>query len=309
MSESKYTSYSEQLYNAMKGVGTDEDTLIKIATSEPLKERLKIKDKYIMVHGRDLLDDLKSELSGNFQQLMLALFTDKYEYDAQQLYNAIKGIGTDEDTLIEIIGTRPGWMLKKIKKVYKNLFNKDLEEDVKGDTSSHFQKLLITLLQCNRNENNEIDTEKCNQICEKLYNAGEKKIIGTDEQIFNKYIGNCSPIELMTISREYHRNYGKSLLKVIDSEFSGNIKKLIKTVLYANICPSEYFAKRINEAVKGFGTNEKILNRVIVTRNEIDIPIIKQYYKQLYGKDMVNDIKSDVSGDYKKLLIALLNKE
>ena len=113
----------------------------------------------------------------------------------------------------------------------------------------------------------------------------------------------------MTISREYHRNHGKSLIKVIDSEFSGNIKKLIKTVLYANICPSEYFAKRINEAVKGFGTNEKILNRVIVTRNEIDIPIIKQYYKQLYGKDMVNDIKSDVSGDYKKLLIALLNKE
>ena len=104
MSESKYTSYSEQLYNAMKGVGTDEDILIKIATLEPLKERLKIKDKYIMVHGRDLLDDLKSELSGNFQQLMLALFTDKYEYDAQQLYNAIKGIGTDEDTLIEIIG-------------------------------------------------------------------------------------------------------------------------------------------------------------------------------------------------------------
>ena len=308
MLESKYTTYSEQLYNAMKGVGTDENTLIKIATSEPLKERLKIKDKYIMVHGRDLLDDLKSELSGNFLKVMLALFTDKYEYDAEQLYNAIKGIGTDEDTLIEIIGTRPKWMLKKIKKVYKNLYNKDLEKDVKGDTSGHFQKLLITLLQCNRNENSEINTEKCNQICEELYNAGEKKIIGTDEQIFNKYIGNCSPIELMTISREYHRNYGKILLKVIDSEFSGNIKKLIKTVLYANICPSEYFATRINEAIKGIGTNEKILNRVIVTRNEIDIPIIKQYYKQLYGKDMVNDIKSDVSGDYKKLLLALINK-
>ena len=308
MSDSKYTSYSGQLYNEMKGAGRDEDTIIKIATSEPLKERIKIKNKYIVVHGRDLLDDLKSKLSGNFKKVMVALFTDKYEYDAEQLYNAIKGMGTDEDTLIEIIGTRPGWMLKKIKKVYKNFYDKDLEEDVKGDTSGHFQKLLITLLQCNRNENNEIDEKKCNQICDELYNAGEKKIIGTDEQIFNKYIGNCSPIELMTISREYHRKYGKTLLNIIDSEFSGNIKKLIKTVLYANICPSEYFARRINEAVKGTGTNEKILNRIIVTRNEIDIPIIKQYYKQLFGKDIVKDIESDVSGDYKKLLVALLNR-
>ena len=72
-----------------------------------------------MVHGRELFDNLKSELSGIFKKLMLALFTSKYEYDAEQLHNAIKGMGIDEDTLIEIIGTRPRWMLKKIKKVYK----------------------------------------------------------------------------------------------------------------------------------------------------------------------------------------------
>ena len=307
MSESKYSKFSEQLYLAMKGARKDEDTLINIATSEPLKERLKIKEKYIMVYGRDLLDDLKSYLSGNFQNVMIALFTDKYEYDAQQLNNAIKGIGTDEDTLIEIIGTRPGWMLKKIKIAYKKLYDKDLEEDVKDDTSGDFQKLLITLLQCNRSENTEIDTEKCIKICDELYNAVEKKL-GTNEQIFNKYIGNCSPLELMTISREYHRKYNKPLAKIIDSEFSGNIKILIKIVLYANICPSEYFATRIKQAIKGLGTKEKILNRVIITRNEIDIPIIRQYYKQLYGNDMNEDIKNDVSGNYQKLLMALVNK-
>jgi hypothetical protein len=307
MSESKYSNYCEQLYNAMKGAGTDEDTLIKVTTSEPLKERLKIKDKYIVMYGRDLLDDLKSDLSGNFGKVMLALYTDKYEYDAEQIYTAIKGLGTDEDTLIEIIASRPGWMLKKIKDAYKRLYEKDLEEDVKKDTSGNFQKLLITLIQCNRSQNTDADVQKCIQICDELYNAGEKKL-GTDEYIFNKYIGNCSPVELMTVCREYHRKYGKTLIQVIDSEFSGNIKKIIKHVLYANICPSEYFAMRINEAVKGLGTNEKILNRVIVTRNEIDMPIIKKYYKNLYGKDMVDDIKDDVSGDYKKLLVALINK-
>lgn len=174
MTESKYANYAEQLYKAMKGAGTDEDTLIKVTTSENLNERIKIKDKYKKLYGRDLLDDLKSDLSGNFLKVMLALYKDKYEYDAEQLYLAMKGMGTDEDTLIEIIGTRPVWMLKKIKNVYQKLYKNDLEKDLKDDTSGDFQKMLISLLQCNRSENTEVDTEKCVKICEELYNAGEK---------------------------------------------------------------------------------------------------------------------------------------
>ena len=115
-------------------------------------------------------------------------------------------------------------------------------------------------------------------------------------------------MELMTIAREYHKKFGHSLMKAIENEFSGDIQKLIKTVFYSNISPSEYFASRIRDSVKGIGTKEKILNRVIVTRNEIDITIIKEYYKLLYQKDMVNDIKRDTSGYYRKLLEALLNK-
>jgi hypothetical protein len=307
MVDSNLEKYVTQLYKAMKGAGTDEDTLIKVSVDNPLKTRLKIKSQYKLTYGSDLLDDFKSDLSGNFLELMLGLYTDIYEYDADQCHKAIEGLGTNEDTLIEIIGTRPGWMIKKVKEIYKNKYKVELEDDVKGDTSGNFRKLLISLLQCSRSENKNPDKEKCTKIAEDLYNAGEKKL-GTDEQTFNKYFGTTSPSELMIIAREYHRLYGNSLMKAIESEFSGDIKKLIKTVFYANISPSEYFATRIREAVKGLGTNEKILNRVIVTRNEIDIKLIKQYYKLLYQRDMVEDIKSDTSGDYRKLLVALIEK-
>ena len=307
MVDSNLEKYVTQLYKAMKGAGTDEDTLIKVSVENPLKTRLKIKSQYKLTYGSDLLDDFKSDLSGNFLELMLGLYTDIYEYDADQCHKAIEGLGTNEDTLIEIIGTRPGWMIKKVKEIYKNKYKVELEDDVKGDTSGNFRKLLISLLQCSRSENKNPDKEKCTKIAEDLYNAGEKKL-GTDEQTFNKYFGTTSPSELMIVAREYHRLYGNSLMKAIESEFSGDIKKLIKTVFYANISPSEYFATRIREAVKGLGTNEKILNRVIVTRNEIDIKLIKQYYKLLYQRDMVEDIKSDTSGDYRKLLVALIEK-
>ena len=103
----------------------------------------------------------------------------------------------------------------------------------------------------------------------------------------------------------YTRLRGKGLLKAIDKEFSGDIKKLLTAVVYAVISPSEFFATKVNKAIKGLGTNDKLLIRIMVTRNEIDMPYIRQYYKQLFKKDMIDDIKGDTSGDYRKLILKL----
>ena len=53
-----------------------------------------------------IFDDLKSELSGHFKEAVIALFYPSNDYDCYQLYKAMKGLGTNEDTLIEIIDTR-----------------------------------------------------------------------------------------------------------------------------------------------------------------------------------------------------------
>ena len=305
--DSEENKDAEEMRKAMQGFGTDDKILIEIASKRTHKQRMKIRQAYKILFGRDLMDDLKSDLSGDYKKTMFALFTDPIEYDVESLYYAMKGLGTDEDTLIEILASRPGWYINKIKKKYKEKYNKELEDDVKGDTSGNFRNLLISLLQANRSTNQTPDKDECEKIANELYQAGEKKI-GTDEPIFNKYFALYSPHELLVIAREYHKLTGNLLTKAIDKEFSGDIKKLLKTILYVQISPSEYFATRIRDAVHGIGTNEKILTRVIVTRCEIDLPIMKQYYKQLYGKDMIKDIEDDVSGDYKKLLIAICNQ-
>ena len=71
------------------------------------------------------------------------------------------------------------------------------------------------------------------------------------------------------------------------------------------LSPSEYFAMRVNDSIKGLGTKDTKLIRILISRDEIDMPQIKDYYKKLYKKDMIDDIKGDTSGNYRKILIEL----
>lgn len=198
-------------------------------------------------------------------------------------------------------------MLNKIKEEYKNIYLSDLEEKIKKNTSGYFQKLLITLLNSNRRKNKDLDKKKCDDICNKL-------LVETNTEddifnIFNDYLGECSPAELVKISRGYHRKKGKILDALIEGTFSGSILELIKTILFANISPSEYFSQRIKEGLN----NTNTLNRVIVVRNEIDIPKIKEYYKiKNRNNDLEKDIKKKLKDEneyYLKLLLELLNKK
>ena len=293
------------LKNAMKGLGNDKEAIINLASSRSNQQRLPIREAYKASYGTDLISDLKSELTGHLKDTLIAMFYHPIDYDCLSLRAAMKGLGTDEDTLIEIIATRPGYMIKQMIERYPTIVEgRNLVEDIKSETSGAFRRLLVSLLQGSRSDNTSPDVEECEKMAKELYEAGEKKW-GTDDSVFNKIFSLRSPMEIACISRAYHKLTGHTILQAINNEFSGDIKKLLTAVVYAVISPSEFFATKVNKAIKGLGTNEKLLIRIMVTRNEIDMPYIRQYYKQLFKKDMIDDIKGDTSGDYRKLILKL----
>ena len=298
---------ADALKKAFKGIGCDKKAIIDIAVNRTNAQRQQIKEAYKASYGRDLMKDLKSELHGHLEDTILALFTDPIEYDADELRAAMKGLGTNEDTLIEIIASRPPHVLKAVIAKFKEKYDRDLEKDVKSETSGTLRKLLIALIQCGRSTNPTPNQAQCAQIAQEIYNAGEKKL-GTDESVFNKYFCTLSPYELAAVSKEYHKLTGHTILQAIDKEFHGDSKKTLRTIVYATLSPSEYFATRVNYAVKGLGTKDHLLIRVLVSRSEIDMPQIKQYYKQLFGKDMVADVKGDTTGEYQNCLTQLISK-
>ena len=294
----------EALRKAMEGFGTDEATLIKVIANRTGRQRQQIKAQYKATYGRDLIEDIKKECHGKLEEAFIALFKDPVEYDVDALREGMKGLGTNEDTLIEIIASRSPQQLLAIKNLYKQKYNRDLEDDIKKETHGTLEHILITLLQGKRSVNTYPDQNACAAIAKEILNAGEAKL-GTDESVFNKYFGSLSPYELCCVAQHYHKLTGHTILEAIEKEFVGDSKKAFKSIVYATLSPSEYFATRVHDALKGLGTKDHLLMRVLITRDEIDMPQIKQYYKQLYGKDMVEAIKTEISGDYEKLMVEL----
>ena len=124
MNSTQHTTESDchDLNEAIKS-SKGQDEIIKIICNRTNEERQKIKQLYITSYGEDLEKALCSKLSGNFEDCIVALLNTPSEYDAKQLHNAFAGLGTDEDTLTEIIATRPKWKIEEIKAEYEKLYN------------------------------------------------------------------------------------------------------------------------------------------------------------------------------------------
>jgi len=284
----------------------DEKAIIKLLANRNNVMRQQLRNYYNQKYQRDLVFDLKSDLDGKFETAIVALFDDPYIYDAKTLHKAMKGVGTDTDACIEIICTRPNWYLKNIMLAYTNLTGGDLIKDLRSEVKlmGNTGTLLVSLLQCQRSENPTPNKETIEKYADDLINGGIKRL-GTDEKLFMDILTKTSTPELQLLMETYQKKAGESLLVSIDKEFSGDVQKTLKTIIYANTAPSEYFAGRVNEAISSAGTKDELLMRILITRDEVDMPKIKECYKKLYGKDMVESVKGATLGDYKDLLVEL----
>ncbi|XP_053251331.1 annexin A13 isoform X2 [Podarcis raffonei] len=263
---------AKKVHKACKGMGTDEKVIIEILSNRSSDQRQQMKQKYQAIYGKDLGEVLKGELSGDFEKTALALLDQPCDYEARQLRKAMKGVGTDESVLIEILCTRVNQQILAIKAAYQRIFDRDLESDVKSDTSGSVRKILLSVLKASRDQGME-----------------------TNENLAQKD------------AKDLYELTGKDIEDAIKSETSGDLEKAYLTLVRCARDCQAYFATRLYESMKGAGTDEETLIRILVTRAEIDLQTIKERFQQMYSRSLAEAIRSETSGDFRKLLLSLLH--
>uniref|UniRef100_A0A8C8FPW8 Annexin n=1 Tax=Oncorhynchus tshawytscha TaxID=74940 RepID=A0A8C8FPW8_ONCTS len=295
---------AETLYNAMKGIGSDKEAILDLVTGRSNAQRQEIVQAYKSSYGKNLIDDLKYELTGKFERLIVSLMRPQAYHDAKEIHDAIKGAGTDEKCLIEVLASRNNQQIHNLVEAYKDAYGSDIEEDVTGDTSGHFKKMLVVLLQGTRDEPGVVHADLVEEDAQALFAAGEEQW-GTEESIFIMLLGNRSVNHLQMVFDKYQEIAEKPIEDSIKSELSGDFERLMLAVVQCIRSVPMYFAKRLYKSMKGLGTQDNTLIRIMICRSEIDMLDIRECFRMSYEKSLYNMIKEDTSGDYKRTLLAL----
>ncbi|XP_068196165.1 annexin A2-like [Antennarius striatus] len=294
-----------RIETAIKTKGVDEQTIIDILTRRSSQQRREIDFHYERLAKKDLVSALKGALSGSMETLMLGLMKTPAQYDASELRASMKGLGTDEETLIEIVCSRTNEEIQEIKKVYRDMFKKDLEKDVAGDTSGNFAKLLLALVQTNRDEpSNVIDYEKIDEDARALYEAGVKKK-GTDVATWIFIMSKRSVPHLKRVFERYKSYSPYDMKESIRKEVKGDLEKSFLTLVECFENKQLYFANRLSDAMKSKGAKEKVVTRIMVSRCEVDLMKIRTEFKKHHKLSLYQTIADHTKGDYQKALLSL----
>ena len=93
-----------------------------------------------------MMDRIEKIRRDNLRRVLKGLCRLPAEYSARELRKAMKGIATDEETILEIICTKTNAQLEEIKETYTEIFDRDLESDLESEIRGDFKCLMIACL-------------------------------------------------------------------------------------------------------------------------------------------------------------------
>jgi len=297
----------ETMYYAMKGSGCDESKLTFL-TKLNTQELATLQQLYREKFKKDLVAELSGEVKGHFKNVLMGLFKDPLTFDSDSIHTAMKGVGSDADALVEILVTKNNAEKHLLADHFAKHHSKSLEARVSEETSGEFRSLLLGFLG-RREEAAAVVEHNAEEDARQLYFAGEGKT-GTDEKKFVNILTKNSFPQVAAIARHYPAMNKKhhTLAQAIESEFSGALRTgLLAVVTVAEWGIIDYYAELAYKAMKGLGTNdEKLVRVLLINRNRPNMEALKVQYKKKYGKSLKEAVHSETSGTYRESLMNLI---
>uniref|UniRef100_A0A8C0QUG8 Annexin A10 n=1 Tax=Canis lupus dingo TaxID=286419 RepID=A0A8C0QUG8_CANLU len=274
---------AQMLAGALQGFGCDKDTLVAVLTQRSTAQRLTIAEAYQSVLGRDLIGDLREKLSDHFKDVMVGLMYPPPSYDAHELWHAMKGAGTEENCLIDILASRTNGEIFQMREAYylrKEMHIRGTREEGYTDPAMAAQDAMV------------------------LWEACQQKT-GEHKTMLQMILCNKSYQQLWLVFQEFQNISGQDIVDAINECYDGYFQELLVAIVLCVRDKPAYFAYRLYSAIHDFGFHNKTVIRILIARSEIDLMTIRKRYKERYGKSLFHDIKNFASGHYEKALLAI----
>ena len=118
------------------------------------------------------------------------------------------------------------------------------------------------------------------------------KGFGTDEKTLIRVLATKDPLQIEALKDAYARHIGRNLQKDLESETRSWLEKGLVALMRG---PLQHDVHLLREAISGPGTNEDVLNDVLLGRSNADLQAIKSMYQREFGRSLEADVKGDLS--------------
>ncbi|TAQ87020.1 hypothetical protein B7494_g4643 [Chlorociboria aeruginascens] len=266
--------------------------------------------------------------------------------DADALRKAMKGFGTDERTLINVLAGKDPLQMSLLRTTYRDHHKRDLLGDVQSETSGDLEDTLSALIR-----------GPLEQDCHLLYVAMEGP--GTKEKVLNDVLLGRSNADIIAIKGFFHSKYHQTLESFVKGDLSGKTERHFLMVLSAKrneeatpVIPQEMAqeaeklyrategkmgtdeltefsghmedaliyqlrtgtdkamrdATLLEDTMAGVGTKETLLlNRVVrIHWDRNHMAQVKGAYQHKYRTSLASRIKGEARGDFEHVLLAIL---
>ncbi|KAJ1700158.1 hypothetical protein LUZ63_008670 [Rhynchospora breviuscula] len=297
----------EQLHKAFEGWGTNEKLIISVLGHRNAAQRKAIRDAYQATYGKDLLESLLHETRGDFEKIVLLWTLQPGERDALLANEAAAKWHPANRVLIEIACARSSQDLFAVRRAYHNQYKRSLEEDVAAHTKADFRKLLLPLVTAFRYEGDEVNMHLAKSEAKLLHDKISDKAYTDDDLI--RVLATRSKPQLVATFNHYNNQFGNPINKDLKSDPKDDYLAALRAVVRLICCPDKYFEKVIRLSLNKLGTDETALTRIVATRAEVDLKLIKEVYQSRNSVPLENAVKHDTHRHYEDMLLALLGSD
>jgi annexin A7/11 len=207
----------EAIRKAMKGFGTDEKLLIAtLAKKDPMQINT-IRAQYDQRLMRNMVQDFEKETSGYFARGLAEIGRGPLMSDCNNLFEAMKGLGTKEIILDDILIGRSNADINAIKQQYQVLYQRPLQRDLQGDLSAGTEQMYDMIISARRAEDSHpVIPQEIEQAVTDLQ-TGMGGFASKNVPQVCQILTSKNDAQLKAMAHSYQQRFHKSLDSVIKS--------------------------------------------------------------------------------------------
>ncbi|KAK3609682.1 hypothetical protein CHS0354_017534 [Potamilus streckersoni] len=289
------------LFKAAKKMAKPDEVFIKVLVKKSHKQRMPLKEKFRQKYDLDLMTELKSGLGLDWERLIDALLQEQGVSDAFAVFDALST--SEYIDIIEILCARDNAGISELNDSYRQEFSISLEEDITDRTEPPVQTLLLALVKGHKEGSGEMDPKEAWNDAKELHESGDDRWTGESGK-FVKLLTEKPLAHLKSVLTEFKdASGGRDILEIVKEECPADYNRALAALINYIKGPAMYYAEVLFR--HKVSSNDSIFVSTLVTRSEIDMPMVRKLYKKKYDSDLVEDIKPHPT---RTVLVALASK-